>query len=326
MSNLVQVFTDEIVNAAKTGPSITTVGTFDGVHLGHQEILRSLAASDDGNCVRTVVTFEPHPQSVKLNRPGVMPSLSSTPEKIRLLKVCGADRIFILKFDEQLSSVSAETFLKEILLKKLNTKKLIVGYNHSFGKDRKGNIEYLQSVKDELGFELEVVGPHYVSDEIVSSTKIRKALDAGNIDRATLLLGRFYNLSGTVVKGRGVGRELKVPTANLRLIYSEKLIPKVGVYAAAVRCGSKVYPGMLNIGTRPTFGAGEVTIEVHLIDYEGDLYDQIITLLFLKRLRDEIRFANKETLITKMHQDKEDTLEIFSRFPESTFQVDLNKI
>ena len=326
MSNLIQVYTDEIINPDKNGPSVTTVGTFDGVHLGHQEILRSLAASDDGNCMRTVVTFEPHPQSVKLHRPGVMPTLSSTPEKIRLLEACGADRVFILKFDEALSSLSAEAFLQEILLDRLNTKKLIVGYNHSFGKDREGNIEYLESAKDRLGFDLEVVGPHYVADETVSSTKIRKALDMGDVEKATRLLGRFYNLSGSVVQGRGVGRKLKVPTANLRLIYQEKLIPRVGVYAVAVRSGGKVFPGMLNIGTRPTFGAGAVTIEVHLIDFDGDLYDQNITLLFLKRLRDEVRFSNKETLITKMHTDREDTLEAFSEFPESTFQVDLNKI
>ncbi len=322
----IQVFADEIFRGDKSSPAVVTVGTFDGVHLGHQEILRRLCAESSRDCLRTVVTFEPHPQSVMRHRPGVMPILSNTPEKIRLLRVCGVDRVFILKFDDALAELSAEEFLTGILLKELKAVKLVVGYNHSFGKDRRGDSRFLESVKEKYGFDLEIVGPHSVNGETVSSTRIRKSLDAGDVGKAARMLGRPYNLSGTVVPGRGVGRELQFPTANLKLLYPEKLIPKVGVYAVAVRVGKEILPGMLNIGTRPTFGAGEVTIEVHLIDFEGELYDRIVTLLFLERLRDEARFETPRDLVAQMERDRQRSLEVFRRQPAERFSAALHEV
>lgn len=204
--------------------------------------------------------------------------------------------------------------------------KLVVGYNHSFGKDRRGDSRFLERVKDKYGFDLDIVGPHSVNGETISSTKIRKSLDAGDVEKAARMLGRPYNLSGTVVPGRGVGRELQFPTANLKLLYPEKLIPKVGVYAVAARVGNEILPGMLNIGTRPTFGAGEVTIEVHLIEFEGELYDKIVTLLFLKRLRDEVRFETPEELIAQMKQDRYRSLEVFEKHPTERFSAALHEV
>lgn len=321
-----QVYADEIFRSDGSRPGIVTVGTFDGVHLGHQEILKRLMNSGTPQHIKTVVTFEPHPQSVMHHRPGIMPTLTNTPEKVRLLRIHGVDRVFILKFDSVLANLSAEEFLTQILLKKLHATKLVVGYNHSFGKDRQGDSDYLKSVHRQYGFELEIVSPHQVGEEAISSTKIRKLLDAGNVEKASQMLGRPYNLSGTVITGRGVGRELRFPTANLKLLYPEKLIPKVGVYAVAVRVEDKVLPGMLNIGVRPTFGAGEVTIEVHLIDFDGDLYDKIITLLFLKRLRDEKRYDHPEELIRQMQRDREESLKAFHREPTERFSAALHDV
>jgi riboflavin kinase/FMN adenylyltransferase len=242
-----------------------------------------------------------------------MPSLSSTPEKIRLLQSHGIDRVYVLKFDTALANLSAEEFLTEILLNRLRSVRLVVGYNHSFGKDRQGNSEFLERIKSKYGFDVKVVGPYHVNGDSVSSSKIRKSLDAGDVERAARFLGRPYDLCGTVIPGRGVGKELHFPTANLQLVYPERLIPKVGVYAVAVRLDHKTFPGMLNIGMRPTFGTGDVTIEVHLIDFDDDLYDEIITLLFLKHLRDEEKFKSPEALIRQLEKDREESLNIFGK-------------
>ncbi len=322
MSELIEVYRDENFCPEKSGSSVTTVGTFDGVHLGHQEILERLAATDQGR-LRTVVTFEPHPQTAMQHRPGVMPNLSNPVEKIRWLRAGGAERVFILRFTEELAQLSAEEFLEKILLDRLNSSKLIVGYNHSFGKDRKGNSEFLEQAKGKYGFDLEVVGPYYVGGEIVSSTKVRRSLGEGDVEKARQFLGRPYYLTGTVVAGRGIGREMKFPTANLQLTHQGKLIPKMGVYSVAVGVDNQVYPGMLNIGTRPTFGEGEITIEVHLIDYSGKLYGKTISLLFITRLREEKRFNSAVELIEQIKNDQTECLAIFQSQPPDQFSADL---
>ena len=324
MSDAIEVYADYNFHAEKGGSAITTVGTYDGVHLGHQEILRRMREGGNHR-VRTVVTFEPHPQTITISRPGVMPTLSNTPEKIRLLRNFGVDRVHILYFTENLAKVSAEDFLRDILIEKLNSSKLVVGYNHAFGNRREGNSDFLRQIQSKYQFELEVVGPHYVGKEAVSSTRIRKALGAGEIDTANQFLGRPYFLSGSVVPGRGVGRELTFPTANLELVHPEKLIPKVGVYTVAVGFGDQVYPGMLNIGSRPTFGEGEVTIEVHLINFAGELYGKVLGMLFLARLRDEIRFENAEMLIDQIKQDREESLRIFSAPSNQHFKEEFRR-
>ncbi len=312
MPEPIEVFTDRILNPTKSGEAITTIGTFDGVHLGHQEILHRLAANGGEKRVRTVVTFEPHPQNIMRKRHGLLPTISNPEEKIRLLKLGGVDRVLILRFTDQLANVSAERFLEAILLKKLNSTKLIIGYNHSFGKNREGTREFLEKVQPKYGFELEVVGPHYIQGETVSSTKIRRALGEGDITKANTLLGRPYFLTGTVVPGRAMGRKLSFPTANIQLTYEGKLIPKFGVYTVAVGIANEVYPGMLNIGTRPTFGEGNVTIEVHLINFEGDIYDKSINLIFLERLRGEQRFETPEDLIEQIKKDQIESERIYS--------------
>jgi riboflavin kinase/FMN adenylyltransferase len=235
------------------------------------------------------------------------------------------DRVYILYFTEELAKVRAEDFLREILLEKLNSTKLVVGYNHAFGNKREGNSDFLTQIQPKYGFELEVVGPHYVGKEAVSSTKVRMALGEGEVDRTSQYLGRPYFLSGSVVPGRGLGRELTFPTANLELVYPCKLIPRIGVYAVAVGFGDQVYPGMLNIGTRPTFGEGEVTIEVHLINFAGELYGKVLGMLFLSRLRDELHFDSAETLVDQIKLDREESLRAFSAWPTSRLQEEFSR-
>ncbi|HEX7343277.1 MAG TPA: bifunctional riboflavin kinase/FAD synthetase [bacterium] len=314
MPELIQVHADEICIPPATGPAVVTVGTFDGVHRGHQEILRRMNSAARKNEVRTVVTFEPHPQSVIRREGHTVRILTDTREKIRLLCAGGISRTYILQFDQHLAGISAEDFVQQILLKRLQTTRLVVGYNHSFGHNREGNFEFLEKNQKRFGFELEVVGPYYLGGEVVSSTKIRRALEGGNVEKATLYLGRPYALSGKVVHGAGRGRKLEVPTANLELPNPDKLIPKIGVYAVEVTLGAVPYPGMLAIGIRPTFNESPLTVEVHLIDFQGDLYDQTLEVRFLKWLRDEERYASTEALKTQMSKDRQASLHAYKAY------------
>ncbi len=325
MSELIDVYIDKVFNPEKSGTAVTTIGTFDGVHLGHQKILERLSAKESADRIKTVVTFKPHPQTVMRHRPGEMPTISNPDEKLKILKESGVDRVFIIHFTEKLAQLSAEKFLTEILLKRLKSSRLVVGYNHSFGQGREGNAEFLEKVKGKYGFELEVVKPYYVQGEAISSTKIRKALGAGDIGKARTYLGRPYLLIGKVVPGRGVGRKIQFPTANLELIHQGKLIPKIGVYSVAVGVDDHIYAGMLNIGTRPTFGEGAITIEVHLIDFDGDLYGKTINLLFLARLRKEQRFESSMELSEQIKKDRVESLKVFEAETQQDFHQELFK-
>lgn len=317
MPELITVHADEICIPPAIGPAVVTVGTFDGVHRGHQEILRRMNSAAQQNEVRTVVTFEPHPQSV-IRRDGRGVSiLTDSREKIRLLCAEGISRTYILQFDQHLAGISAEDFVQEILLKRLQTTRLVIGYNHSFGHNREGNFEYLDKNQARFGFVLEVVGPHYLHGEIVSSTRIRRALEGGDVETAKLYLGRPYALSGKVVRGAGRGQTLDVPTANLQVENPAKLIPKIGVYAVQVAFGAAVYPGMLAIGTRPTFNEDRLTIEVHLIGFQGDLYDQTLEVRFLKWLRGEERYAGAHELKIQMGKDREESLRAYEAYQKN---------
>jgi riboflavin kinase/FMN adenylyltransferase len=305
VSDLIKIHTDKHCRPDKTGPAAVTVGTFDGVHRGHQQILTALSASP--SLARTVVTFEPHPQSVIRKGGEGVPLLTSTDEKMRVLCRYGVDRVCILQFNEALAQLSAEEFVQEILLKRLQASRLVIGYNHSFGRGREGNFEFLHANRERFGIELEVVGPFYLNGEVISSTKVRHALDAGDVETAGRYLGRPYTLSGRVVHGDGRGRQIGFPTANLFINHPDKLIPPLAVYAVAVEALGKIWPGALAIGTRPTFGGSNRTVEVHLIGFDGDLYDQTIELQFLKRLRGEERYPGVEELTQQMRRDVEES-------------------
>ncbi|RJP81228.1 MAG: bifunctional riboflavin kinase/FAD synthetase [Candidatus Zixiibacteriota bacterium] len=305
---------DAFCGPRTSGPAVVTVGTFDGVHRGHQEILRTLDDLSGETMVRTVVTFDPHPQSVIRRDGRGVPLLTETREKIRLLCLYGVDRLLVLHFDRELAALSAEDFLQEILLKRLQAAALVIGYNHNFGRNREGSPEFLEQNRERFGYLLSVVGPHYVDGEPVSSTRIRRALETGDVARAHHFLGRPYALSGTVVAGNGRGRALQFPTANLKVCHPDKLVPPLGIYAVEAAVGEEVWPGMMSIGTRPTFGGGEVILEVHLIGFSGDIYGRTVEVRFLKKLRDEERYAGVEELVEQITRDQEASLEAYREY------------
>jgi len=277
-----------------------TIGTFDGVHLGHRAILSKVLEGAEP----TVVTFDPHPQHVMRNRPGVVAIITPTREKLRKLELLGIQRVIIIPFDRKFASITAEDFLQDILMKRIGFKRLVIGFNHSFGRNREGNPEFLRRKSEELGFELQIIGPCEHDGVMISSTLIRKTISAGKIRQANLYLGNPFRLIGMVIKGDGRGHGLGYPTANLQPMEEHCLIPAEGVYAARIYLNDSNYPGMVSIGSRATFGEHLLVIEAHLFDFKLDLYGQIIALELLEYLRDQKRFNNPEDLIVQMRDDE----------------------
>ncbi len=295
---------------------VLTIGNFDGVHKGHKALfdkVKERAAAIAGQSV--VMTFDPHP--IKVMRPDSAPPLITPIEqKLRLIKEAGVDVIICLPFDREFAQIGAREFVEKILVEKIGIKELVVGYDYTFGRNREGNIGLLRKLGDELGFKVHVLDPVYVEGRLVSSTSIRNLVRGGNLDEARILLGRDYEVCGTVVRGRNRGaRLLGFPTANLNLI--DELIPKEGVYAVEVIVpawpadrGQECYPGVTNIGRNPTFGNGALSIETHILDFSGDLLGQVIRVKFIQRLRDERKFESIEALSSQIAKDVERAKEI----------------
>ncbi len=283
------------------GPSVVTLGNFDGVHLGHRELFRHLIKrSQQLACSSVVFTFEPHP--LKLLAPEKAPLLLNTPEeKRRLIAASHVDLLIEAKFTSQFAEMTPERFVDEILVKQLRVKALVVGYDYAFGKNRQGSADFLAQSGREKGFEVDVLQPVGVDGVPYSSTRIRQLVAAGEVDRVVSLLGRHYNLEGLVVPGEKRGRGLGFPTANLQT--KKELLPADGVYAVKVRHGEQEFNGVVNLGHRPTFGGKEPTIEVHLIDFVGRLYDESLRIYFVERLRPEQAFAGPQELAAAIGND-----------------------
>lgn len=292
--------------------SVVTTGTFDGVHKGHQQVLsrmKEVAKKCDGETV--LLTFFPHPRMVLF--PDYKPLLLNTlEEKIALLEKSGIDHLIVHPFDREFSLLSSKEFISTILSEKLHTKKLVIGYDHHFGNNREGTFEHLKEFGPIYGFDVEEIPGKEVENLKVSSSKIRDALVKGKVEIAASLLGYNFELTGTVVKGRSVGRSIDFPTANILVNDFYKLIPGDGVYAVRVKRGKEILKGMLNIGKRPTVDGKEHTIEVNILDFSGDLYGETLTLEFVKRLRDEIKFDGMEALKKQLIIDRETTRRILS--------------
>lgn len=285
--------------------SVVTVGTFDGLHRGHREVLGEIVHRAQSTERRSVlVTFHPHP--LRVVRPDAAPPELTTPsEKRELLAQSGLEYAVFLPFTRVLQQYPARRFVEEILLGRLDMRELVIGYDHGFGRGREGGVETLQEIGRELGFAVDVVGAIRAGDDAVSSTRIRNALAGGEVEKAAYGLGRLYSLRGVVVRGDERGRKLGFPTANLRIDYPHKMLPLEGVYAVFGCVGAERLPGLLHLGPRPTFQGSPPTVELHLLDWSGDLYGRSVRVEFASRVRDIRPFASVSELVDQLHNDVE---------------------
>ena len=289
-------------NAVK--PTIVTIGTFDGVHIGHQKILGQITKSArDLNCESLVLTFFPHPRMV-LQEDTEMKQLNTLNEKIGLLDNLGIDNLVVHPFDKEFSRLTAEEFVKEVLVDVFKIKKIIIGHDHRFGRNRTANIDDLIDFGETYGFEVEQISAEEINEVSISSTKIRNSLLEGNIELATTYLGYNYSLTGIISKGKQLGRTIGYPTANIKIEEEYKLIPLNGVYVAKSILDGKTVFGMMNIGTRPTVDGTTQTIEINFFDFKQDLYGQKITVSLLHRMRSEQKFDSLDALKEQLSKDK----------------------
>jgi riboflavin kinase/FMN adenylyltransferase len=286
--------------------TVITVGTFDGVHQGHQDVLARLAARAEQTGLRSMlVTFDPHPLEV-VNPAAAPPLLTVGDEKVEVLAESGIDYVAVLPFTQTLAAYSATQFVDEVLLRRFRMRELLIGHDHGFGRGRAGDVEVLQNLGSLRGFRVEVVPPVSSGDgRPISSTGIRRAVAGGDLERAALGLGRLYAVGGRVIHGEKRGRLLGYPTINVALPSPRKLLPPEGVYAVRVQTPAGAFGGMLNLGPRPTFGDAAVSIEAHLFDASGDLYGAAVRVEFVARLRDTRRFESVEALVAQLGRDAE---------------------
>ncbi|MGC9342532.1 MAG: bifunctional riboflavin kinase/FAD synthetase [Bacteroidales bacterium] len=306
----------EISNFNARNPVIT-IGIFDGVHRGHIFLLEKLkkeAEKFDGETV--VVSLWPHPRLVLNKNPDKLRYLTSIEEKIILLEKAGVDHLVIIPFTMEFSRLSSCEFIERYLVNNLKVKKLLVGFNHKFGKNREGDFHNLKTCADRFGFELEKLSPVKVNDEKLSSSIIRDLILEGKLEKANGFLGYDFFLRGKVVEGNKIGRQMGFPTANIQPDDEHKLIPKPGVYAVQVQKDKSVYNGMLNIGFRPTVNTGirKKSIEVHLFDYKGDMYGAEVSILFRAFMREENKFDSLDELKEQLVMDKQKAIEILKDF------------
>lgn len=309
-----KIYTD-IKDYNRNNNAVVTVGTFDGLHKGHIKILSTLkdkAQSANGRSV--MMTFEPHPRTV-VSKDFNLKILTTLEEKIKILEGLGINDLLVANFTKEFSQMSSEEFIKNLIVDKIGAVHMVVGHDHKFGKDRLGDEEKLREIAKQYNFDVTSVAAEMFNNEIISSTKIRNALVSGDLDAVNNLLGRNYSLSGIVVQGAQRGRLLGFPTANIKLHNEKKAVPKRGVYVVACRCENEPHFGIMNIGLRPTFGDTlELVIEVHLLNFNRDIYGANLTVDFIKRLRDEKKFESKTELINQIEEDKKKAIELINVF------------
>jgi riboflavin kinase / FMN adenylyltransferase len=298
----------DITTAHLTRPTVLTIGSFDGIHRGHQYLIhRVVARAAEISAASALVTLHPHPKIV-LRPDSNLKYLSTIEERLDLLAPLGLDYVVVFPFSIEASQIHARDFV-QMLLDNLNMKEFVCGPDFALGYKREGNIEFLRALGKAKGFSVSVVESQKTESAILSSTRVREFISEGEIDEAARLLGRFPSVRGRVVRGDGRGRALGFPTANLA-VADRRLIPADGVYAARVRIDGKWFGGAASIGVRPTFGDGQRLVEVYVLDFDGDLYDQVIETQFIKRLRGQEKFAKVEDLIEQMKADVEETRKV----------------
>ena len=295
--------------------TIVTIGTFDGIHIGHQKILKDLIKTAKKEGKKSVLlTFFPHPRMV-LQKDNKILLLNTIEEKSGLLEKMGLDYLIIHPFSKEFSRLTALDFVRDILVNKLNTSRLIIGYDHHFGKNREGNIHQLKEYSLLYDFKVEEIPAQDIDDVSVSSTKIRTALKEGNLKTANNYLGYHYMINGTVVSGKKLGGTIGFPTANLEIKEPYKLIPKTGVYIIKTHINTVLYTGIMNIGFNPTVLGKHQTIEAHLFDFNEDLYGKEIMIEFIYFLREEHKFKSIEELVVQLNIDKENAISYLSNNP-----------
>lgn len=285
--------------------SVATVGTFDGVHRGHQAIIEYLLKrTRERGGTSTLISFDPHPRSVVHEQDVSL--LTTVEERGDLLESLGLDRFVVIPFSKPFARLDPVEYVEDILVRRIGLREITVGYDHRFGRKREGDVDLLRDLGEKHAFDVDVIPAQTVNDDVVSSSAVRKALrDEGNAAKAERLLGRPYALSGTVEHGDHRGRKIGFPTANLDVEDARKLVPKIGVYAVRVHGPDGLTRGgMMNVGRRPTFDKMDVTAEVHLFDFDGDLYGKRLTVQFLRRLRDEQKFDGVDALVAQLSKDK----------------------
>jgi riboflavin kinase / FMN adenylyltransferase len=295
---------------------VVTLGTFDGVHLGHRKLIsriNEIARETGGQSL--IMTFFPHPRMVLYPKEHAIELLNTSEEKIRLLEEAGIDHLVIQPFDREFSELSSEDFVRKVLVKKLKTSKLVIGYDHRFGKNREGSFEDLISLAPHHGFTVEKIPEEDVNHIAVSSTRIRNALKSGDVETAASYLGRPYTLTGIVKHGNKIGRTIGFPTANIHITENYKLIPGTGVYVGLVEVQHERHYAMVNIVNRPTIEQqGELRVEAYLIDFDREIYGSIITVSLLKRVRDDKKFASLDELTSQIKSDLVFTLNYIANF------------
>lgn len=302
------------INEFKTNEDVViTTGIFDGVHVGHRKIIQrviELAKNINGKSV--LLTFFPHPRMVLYPEQNDLRLINTIEERVELLKETGIDHLIIHPFTKEFSRISSLDFVRDILVTKLNTKKLVIGYDHHFGKNREGSFEHLKEYGPVYGFDVEEIPAQEVQQINISSTKIRNSVLIGEMKAANQFLGYHYFINGTVVEGEKIGRKIGFPTANLKVNDWYKLIPGNGVYAVLVTFENKKYNGMLNIGTRPTIDGNYTTIEVNIFNFNQEIYTKELKIEFIEKIRDEQKFDNLTDLQKQLTHDKEKALSILS--------------
>lgn len=295
--------------------AIVTSGTFDGVHLGHQKILQrliTLCQGSDGESV--VITFWPHPRIVLFPYQTDLQLLTTIDEKIALFEQTGIDHLIIIPFTKEFASLDSNSFIKDILIDQIGTKKLVIGYDHKFGKNREGSFEYLKAHEKELNIEVEEIPRQDIDSSGISSTAIRKFLFKAEVRQAAKLLGRHYSLEGKITTGDKIGRTIGFPTANIELDDPHKLIPQDGAYAVTVTINGNKHNGMLNIGIRPTVSGMKKTIEVNIFDFDQDIYGHTIKVAFIQNIRNEQKFEGLEQLKAQLHTDRQKAIDLLNDY------------
>ena len=294
-----------------TSYHVCTVGYFDGVHLGHQKIIEKLVTDASKNKGKSIlVSFWPHPRKV-LYPNDHFDYIQSNEDKFKSIEKLGVDVVYLIEFTKEFSKVTAEKFVNDILVNKLQINKLIIGYNHHFGYKREGNFNYLYNSKKNLAFEIEEVKKKEINKNFkISSSEIRNEILKGNLSKVNMMLGYLYSIKGEVIKGDGIGKKLNFPTANIKIHNDGKILPSDGVYAGYAIISDKKFIGMINIGKRPTVEGKERRVEMNIFDYSGMLYGKEMKISFIKRIRNEQKFKNLDDLSNQLRKDKLETIKI----------------